>query len=103
MGIREVHNLSRRMIMHHRLFVRTISDPQNAHLVVLELHLKGESIMKRLIHLAMTVLFATLVLILAANTAMAQDPVKVDPKHYLGLSELSTSCAFTSSLASRGA
>ena len=38
--------------------------------------------MKRLIHLAMTGLFATLVLILAANTAMAQDPIKVDPKHY---------------------
>jgi len=38
--------------------------------------------MKSLTHLTMTVLFATLVLVFAANTAMAQDPVKVDPKHY---------------------
>lgn len=38
--------------------------------------------MKSSTHLAMTVLFATLVLVFAAKTAMAQDPVKVDPKHY---------------------
>jgi quercetin dioxygenase-like cupin family protein len=36
--------------------------------------------MKNLPRLAMTVFFATLVF--AAETAMAQDPVKVDPKHY---------------------
>ena len=36
--------------------------------------------MKSLTRLTMTVLFATLVF--AAKTAMAQDPVKVDPKHY---------------------
>ncbi|MBZ5538166.1 MAG: cytoplasmic protein [Acidobacteriia bacterium] len=38
--------------------------------------------MRKSIHLAMTVLFAALVLVIAAKTAMAQDPVKVDPKHY---------------------
>ena len=38
--------------------------------------------MKNLTHFTMTVLFATLVLVFAAETAMAQDPVKVDPKHY---------------------
>ena len=38
--------------------------------------------MKCLTHLTMTVLFATLVWVFAAKTAMAQDPVKVDPKHY---------------------
>jgi quercetin dioxygenase-like cupin family protein len=43
---------------------------------------KGESIMRKSIQLATTVLFAALVLVFAAKTAMAQDPVKVDPKHY---------------------
>ena len=38
--------------------------------------------MKRMTRLAMTGLFVTSVFVLAANTAMAQDPVKVDPKHY---------------------
>ena len=38
--------------------------------------------MKSLTHLTTTVLFATLVLVFAAKTALAQDPVKVDPKHY---------------------
>jgi len=36
--------------------------------------------MKSLTRLTMTVLFAALAF--AAKTAMAQDPVKVDPKHY---------------------
>ena len=38
--------------------------------------------MKGLTHLTMSVLFVTLVLVFASATAMAQDPVKVDPKHY---------------------
>jgi len=38
--------------------------------------------MKNLTRLTMTVLFATLVLVFASQTALAQDPVKVDPKHY---------------------
>jgi quercetin dioxygenase-like cupin family protein len=38
--------------------------------------------MKNLTRLNMNVLFVTLVLVFAAKTAMAQDPVKVDPKHY---------------------
>ena len=38
--------------------------------------------MKNLTRFTMTVLFATWVLVFAAETAMAQDPVKVDPKHY---------------------
>ena len=38
--------------------------------------------MKNLTRLTMTVLFATLVLVFAAKMALAQDPVKVDPKHY---------------------
>ena len=38
--------------------------------------------MNRLTRLAMTGLFVTSVLVLAAKTATAQDPVKVDPKHY---------------------
>ena len=38
--------------------------------------------MKNLTRFTMTALFATVVLVFAAKTAMAQDPVKVDPKHY---------------------
>lgn len=38
--------------------------------------------MKNSARLTMTVLFATLILVFVAKTAMAQDPVKVDPKHY---------------------
>ena len=38
--------------------------------------------MKNLIHLIMAALFATVMFIFAAKTTMAQDPVKVDPKHY---------------------
>jgi quercetin dioxygenase-like cupin family protein len=38
--------------------------------------------MKGLTRLAMTGLFVSSSLILAAKTATAQDPVKVDPKHY---------------------
>ena len=38
--------------------------------------------MNRLTRLAITGLFVTSVFVLAAKTATAQDPVKVDPKHY---------------------
>lgn len=38
--------------------------------------------MKKLTWLAMTVSFMVSVLVLAEKPAMAQDPVKVDPKHY---------------------
>ena len=38
--------------------------------------------MKSLTHRTMTALFVASVFVLAARTAMAQDPVKVDPKHY---------------------
>lgn len=38
--------------------------------------------MRKSSRLAMTVLFAALVLVFAAITSMAQDPVKVDPNHY---------------------
>lgn len=38
--------------------------------------------MKNLTRFTMTLLFATLVLVFAAEMALAQDPVKVDPKHY---------------------
>ena len=38
--------------------------------------------MKNLTHLTISVLLATFALIFATNMAMAQDPVKVDPKHY---------------------
>ena len=38
--------------------------------------------MNRLTRLAMTGLFVASVFVLAAKTATAQDPVKVDPKHY---------------------
>jgi quercetin dioxygenase-like cupin family protein len=43
---------------------------------------KGESIMKTMSRLAMTSLFIASVIVLAEKTALAQDPVKVDPKHY---------------------
>jgi quercetin dioxygenase-like cupin family protein len=38
--------------------------------------------MKRLTRFAMTVSFIASVFVLAEKPAMAQDPVKVDPKHY---------------------
>jgi quercetin dioxygenase-like cupin family protein len=38
--------------------------------------------MKNRICFTLTVLFVTLVLLFAEKMAMAQDPVKVDPKHY---------------------
>jgi quercetin dioxygenase-like cupin family protein len=38
--------------------------------------------MKNRVCFTMTVLFVTLVLVFAEKMAMAQDPVKVDPKHY---------------------
>ena len=38
--------------------------------------------MKRVTRLAMTVSFIASVFVLAGKPAMAQDPVKVDPKHY---------------------
>lgn len=38
--------------------------------------------MKSLTHRTMTALFVASLFVLAARTAMAQDPVKVDPKHY---------------------
>ncbi len=38
--------------------------------------------MKNLTHLIIGVLLATFLLIFATKVAMAQDPVKVDPKHY---------------------
>src|SRR5882724_4601911 len=38
--------------------------------------------MKGLPNLTVSALFVTLVLVFASKTAMAQDPVKVDPKHY---------------------
>ncbi len=38
--------------------------------------------MKRLTRLTMTALFVASVFVLAEKPAMAQDPVKVDPKHY---------------------
>ncbi len=43
---------------------------------------KGGSTMKNLTRFVMGVLFAAFMLAFAMKTAVAQDPVKVDPKHY---------------------
>jgi quercetin dioxygenase-like cupin family protein len=43
---------------------------------------KGETTVHNVTHLGLSVLFATVVLILVPHAARAQDPVKVDPQHY---------------------
>ena len=38
-GIGEVNNLARRMIVHYRLLVRAIGYPEDSHLIILKLNL----------------------------------------------------------------
>jgi beta-alanine degradation protein BauB len=57
----------------------------NARLTLVDLPLRSDG--ENLLHVTIALFFVTAILICAAQTAAAQDPVKVDPDHYKVLYE----------------